>query len=173
VIIRFDCPTCETPARLDLSQSSAWHCPACDHTVSIDPEAGRTPLTACVLCGTRDLYRKKDFPHRLGMAILILACVLSFITYGWYEWWLTWSILLGTALFDGLLYLLVGDVVVCYRCQTQHRRFVPHPSQQPFDLGVNERYRQERIRREQLRHVPPSHPGTDPRAREQPERKPE
>ena len=57
----------------------------------------------------------------------------------------------GTAVFDGLLYLLVGDVTVCYRCGAHYRGFPPHPAHQPFDLGVGERYRQERIRRELLK----------------------
>jgi hypothetical protein len=49
-----------------------------------------------------------------------------------------------------LLYLVVGDVLVCYRCGAQHRGVAPSPAHQPFDLGIAERYRQERIRREQL-----------------------
>src|SRR5688572_31686672 len=39
----------------------------------------------------------------------------------------TWVILIGTALFDGVLYLVVGDVVVCYRCNAHHRRFPANP----------------------------------------------
>ena len=102
------------------------------------------------MCGNQEIYKKKDFPHGLGLALLTLACVASFFTYGWYEKWLTWAILIGTAAFDGLLYLLVGDVVVCYRCQAQYRRLPPGQEHKPFDLGTAERYRQERIRRAQM-----------------------
>jgi hypothetical protein len=84
------------------------------------------------------------------MTILVLACIASFVTYAWYEKWLTWAILIGTAAFDGLLYLLVGDAVVCYRCGAHHRGLTPGPHHRPHDLGTAERYRQERIRREQL-----------------------
>jgi hypothetical protein len=108
------------------------------------------PLSACVLCGCPDLYKRKDFPHGLGLAILTMACLVSFVTYGLYEKWLTWAILVGTAVFDGALYLCVGDVVVCYRCGGHYRGLVPGPGHDPFDLGTAERYRQERIRREQL-----------------------
>src|SRR5262249_34425829 len=93
---------------------------------------------------------KKDFPHGLGLAILALACVASAFTYGWYEKWLTWAILIGTAVFDGLLYLLVGDVGGCYRCPAQNRGLGPGAGEPPVDLGTSERYGQERIRREQL-----------------------
>jgi hypothetical protein len=115
------------------------------------------------VCGNPELYRKKDFPHWLGMTILVAACVASVFTYGWYEKWLTWAILLGSAAFDGLLYLMVGDAVVCYRCEAHYKRLPAaagaHP---PFELTVGERYRQERLRREQLKAAapppPPPHP---------------
>ena len=61
-----------------------------------------------------------------------------------------WAILLGSALFDGVLYLWVGDVTVCYRCGAHFRGFAASEAQRPHDIGTAERYRQERIRREQL-----------------------
>jgi hypothetical protein len=105
----------------------------------------------CVLCGNHELYRKKDFPHTLGMTILVVACATSFVTYLYYEFWLTWAILLGTALFDGVLYLLVGDVIVCYRCQAHYRGLPRGAEHQPFELAMGERYRQERLRQDQLK----------------------
>jgi hypothetical protein len=84
------------------------------------------------------------------VAILTFACVASTITYGLYDWWLTWGILLGSAAFDGILYLLVKDVIVCYRCQAHFRGVPPNPEHRPFELTIFERYRQERLRREQL-----------------------
>jgi hypothetical protein len=148
VNVTFACPACDRPARVHLHGPVAWQCPACDQRLQLAPPAG--VLTECVVCGNPGLYKKKDFPHGLGLALLTLACAASFFTYGWYEKWLTWAILIGTAVFDGLLYLLVGDVVVCYRCQAQYRRLPSGQDYKPFDLGTAERYRQERIRREQM-----------------------
>ena len=146
--VTFACPTCDRPARVRLAAPLAWQCPGCDHRMQLTPPDGK--LCECRVCGGAELYRKKDFPHGLGLTILTLACVASAFTYAWYEKWLTWAILLGTAAFDGLLYLLVGDVVVCYRCNAHHRGLRPEDEHPPFDLGTAERYRQERIRREQL-----------------------
>lgn len=115
-----------------------------------DPSAAE-PLAACLLCGNRELYRQKDFPHGLGMAILALACLASVVTYALYLPWLTWAILIGSAVFDGLLYLVVGDVSVCYRCLAQYRGLKNHALHPPYELVVAERYRQERLRREQLK----------------------
>ncbi len=94
--------------------------------------------------------KKKDFPHGLGLTILALACLTSTITHGLYDKWLTWTILIGSALFDGLLYLWVKDVLVCYRCNAHHRGVATGSAVLPFELTVHERYRQERIRREEL-----------------------
>ena len=108
-------------------------------------------LPCCPVCGNHELYKKKDFPHWLGLNLLTFACVLSFFTYLWYEKWLTWAILIGSAAFDGLLYLWVKDVVVCYRCGAEHRGLGPEGEKvAPFELTVHERYRQERLRQEEL-----------------------
>ncbi|MFO0880663.1 MAG: hypothetical protein U0840_25225 [Gemmataceae bacterium] len=84
------------------------------------------------------------------MSILVGAFVLSTLAYFWYEKWLTWTILLGSAAFDGLLYLWVKDVVVCYRCFAEHRDAPQLKHVPPFDLATHERYRQERLRKEEL-----------------------
>jgi hypothetical protein len=107
-------------------------------------------LTACVACANTELYRKKDFPHWLGMSLLALACAAFLVTNYLYRPWWAWGILIGSAALDGLLYLLVGDVVVCYRCAAQHRGFAANPEHGPFELSIGERYRQERLRRELL-----------------------
>jgi hypothetical protein len=150
VKVRFSCPTCETPGRLLIPGQPSWQCLACDHRVVADERVGPATLPVCAVCGNGELYKKKNFPHTLGLTILTLACVVSYITYLNYLQTLTWLILGGTALFDVLLYLWVGDAVVCYRCSAVHNQFTPGPEHKPFELGTSERYRQERIRREQI-----------------------
>lgn len=171
--VRFDCPICERPVRLQ-SPAAVWQCPHCDHLGQVatseemasvlnpESETGRsTPdgtepamaipeLETCPICGCKELYRKKDFPHSLGLAILTVACLGSIIPYYLYHQWISWAILIGSAAFDGILYLVVGDVVVCYRCEAQIRNVANVERIAPFDLGIGERYRQERIRREHL-----------------------
>jgi hypothetical protein len=144
------CPECETAGRLTAPGPGEWQCPRCDHLVRL-PEGKTDPsLSACLVCGNHELYKKKDFPHALGMTILVAACLASTVTYGLYDKWLTWAILIGSAAFDGLLYLWVKDVIVCYRCNAEYRRVPAIVTYPPFELTVHERYRQERMRREQL-----------------------
>src|SRR5437867_2252815 len=109
----FDCPGCGSPSRIE-ARTTDWQCPLCNHGLRFR-EIGEE----CIVCGNHELYKKKDFPHWLGLTILTVACVGSIIPYWLYHQWLTWTILIGSALFDGLLYLWVGDVVVCYRCGAQ------------------------------------------------------
>jgi hypothetical protein len=140
---------CECPARVPLDAAADWQCPGCDHRMHIP--ATESALPTCVLCGNHEIYKKKDFPHWLGMSILVGACLASVVTYGLYEKWWTWAILLGSALFDGLLYLSVGDALVCYRCNAHYRGIAPSYHHQPHELIVAERYRQERLRKEQMK----------------------
>lgn len=149
VNVTFACPTCEHPGRVALGQASDWQCPGCDHRLHVGVPSPAVP--ACLICGNGELYKKKNFPHWLGMTILVGACLASVFTYGWYEKWWTWAILVGSALIDGLLYVSVGDVLVCYRCGAHHRGFEAAPRHRPHELIVAERYRQERLRKEQLK----------------------
>jgi hypothetical protein len=144
--VQFSCPLCERPARLALSAQTEWQCPNCDHLLPLASDC----LDDCPICGNSELYKKKDFPHRLGLAILSVACLGSIIPYWLYHQWWSWMLLIGSAFIDGLLYLWVGDVVVCYRCNAHYRGIVPRAEHKPFELGIAERYRQERFRRKQL-----------------------
>jgi hypothetical protein len=148
VKVRFVCPVCEVPAQVLLSAPVEWQCPACEQRLRL--EAPPADLPHCAVCGNSELYKKKDFPHWLGMLILTGACVASVFTYAFYEKWLTWAILIGSAVFDGLLYLWVKDALVCYRCNAHYSGGTATDAHKPFELQIGERYRQERIRREQL-----------------------
>src|SRR5689334_4244536 len=106
VNVRFACPRCEYPARVDLTAPNDWHCAACAHSARIDPP--QPTLPACAVCGNHELYKKKDFPHWLGMTILVVGCGSFIILNGFYEKWLAWAVLLGTALLDSVLFLWVG-----------------------------------------------------------------
>jgi hypothetical protein len=149
VNVTFKCPECGHPGDCRQAESSAWQCPACDHRLALTFRADGS-LSVCAVCGDTELYRKKDFPHWLGMLLLVVACIGFFIANYLYEQWLAWGILLGSALIDGLLYLAVDDVIVCYRCDALHRRFPANPAHQPYELTIGERYRQEKLRHEQV-----------------------
>jgi hypothetical protein len=146
--LRVCCPECEHGFL--VGGSGAFCCPECGRASCAPFDETAATIPECLVCGNRELYKKKDFPHWLGLAILSAACLGSIIPYWLYHQWLTWTVLIGSAVFDGLLYLWVGDVVVCYRCHSEYRCLQSTDDHKAFELGIAERYRQERIRRRDL-----------------------
>lgn len=149
--VRFACPGCQHPASLQVPGPTTWQCPECDHLLEVPPREEGAADAGCVVCGNRELYKKKNFPHWLGLSILTVACATFFVGHLVYHPWAAWAILIASAVLDGGLYLWVGDVVVCYRCGAHYYGQPADPEQKPFELGVAERYRQERLRREHLK----------------------
>lgn len=151
-MIRVMCPACDHYGPPHLPTLEASRCETCGFELLPTLEPGdldRPQLTRCRFCGHDEMYIQKDFPHWLGLSILLGAVLASFVTYSYHLIAWTWAILLGSAAIDGLLYYFVGNVTLCYRCLSQHRGYPPNPEHQPFELGTFEKYRQERLRRRQ------------------------
>ena len=81
---------------------------------------------------------------------MLWAAGIALLFVGNIDWGLMGTILIGSLAADGFLYLWVGDVVVCYRCNAHYRDLTPSAQHKPFELGIAERYRQERLRQEQI-----------------------
>ena len=80
----FSCPACDAPAAVDLGASLRLAmCPTA--IIACISRPAEPALPHCVICGNCELYKKKDFPHWLGMSILMGACLLSVLTYWLYE----------------------------------------------------------------------------------------
>lgn len=90
--------------------------------------------SACEKCANTELYRRKDFPRAIGIAVIVVAAILVF-------WTETYWPLAAAALVDLLLFGLLPEVVVCYRCGAEHRgvRFEPRPA--IFDIAVADRHK--------------------------------
>jgi len=148
------CPSCQQPIRVEiLSAGDQLKCESCQWSRPVLAEdiADNSPKR-CLMCGCDDLWRQKDFSPKLGVAIVGLGIGLSTIAYYNYWYQASLAILVVFALFDMLLYAVMSDVLVCYRCGASHRRTNLEKAEHPaFDLEVNERYRQEAIRLKETR----------------------
>ncbi len=149
------CRSCGAVSRVpDVASARVIPCAACGDSRPVPDGSFRDgDLASCPCCGTDDFYRQKDFPQALGLVIVVVGFAIS--TVFWYyerPLW-TYAILLASALLDMVLYYRVPDVTICYRCLAQYRGPGSNPGGAfaPFDLGVGERYRQERIRVEEHR----------------------
>lgn len=110
-------------------------------------------LVRCAWCDTADLYVQKDFPHQLGLTIVVVGFAISTVFWYYYMPLSAFAVLLTTAALDLVLYYLVPEVTICYRCLGQFRGPGANVAErfQPFDLAIGERYRQERMRVAELR----------------------
>jgi hypothetical protein len=134
------------------SREIAFPCPACREEVSAGAEGqgqcercGRStvlPLTAslreggpvdrCPACDGVQLYVQRDFNQKAGLAIVGLGALLAPFT--------RYFSLLAAAVLDALLYALLPEITVCYRCASHFRGFPRNPRHAAFDLHIAEQY---------------------------------
>jgi hypothetical protein len=142
------CPLCDLPQRAELSPANQQlACEHCEWSRPLSPAdwSDQTPAR-CLACGCHDLWRQKDFPQWLGVSMVSCGAILSTIAWAYMMPKTALGILMGFALVDLLLYALMPDVLVCYRCEARHQQ-TGDPQQHPkFNLEVMERYRQEALR---------------------------
>jgi len=153
--LTFSCQNCEATGRLGgVETATEAVCLHCGTVRRLHREAiSQTGLEACPCCLTGDLYVQKDFPQGLGLFTILVGFAISTV-FWYYEMPIAaYLVLVASALLDYVLYHTVGDVTICYRCLSQLRRRGANPDGRfkPFDLAVGERYRQERLRIQQLR----------------------
>jgi hypothetical protein len=158
--LTFECRQCEAIDRVPAVEGEYLvTCRSCSATRELDRSAmAGGQLSACPWCATEDLYSQKDFPQGMGLGIVIAGFVVS--TYFWWQLMpiAAFAVLLASAALDLALFYLVPEVTICYRCLSQFRGDGSNVSVRfkPFDLAVGERYRQERLRIEELRSRPES-----------------
>ncbi len=111
----------------------AIECHACGaaHPLRVGEEVLRSGrVTDCLRCGGDRLYTQKDFNRKVGLAVFAAAALLSVPTWG--------LSLLAATIVDLALYAVLGEVTICYVCNTQHRGFRRNPAHGSFDLHVAE-----------------------------------
>ena len=146
--LTFACPHCETTSRVPLpSESSALVCPACGwrREIAWDVRPDQKP-DECLVCGCRELFIRKDFSQRLGVAIVVLGFAASTVAWFYHMRYTTYGILFATAFIDVVLYAEVGTLLQCYRCPAEYRGLPGLYEHAAFNLETHERYRQQAIR---------------------------
>jgi hypothetical protein len=138
--IAFHCPRCgeEATCRLD----GLGRCSKCSAETPLTLSASlrdERMVDRCPACAGEQLYVQRDFNQKAGLAIVILGGALApFTPY--------YSSLFAAAALDALLYALLPEITVCYRCQAHFRGFRRNPRHNPFDLHLAEQYEVRRPR---------------------------
>jgi len=157
MLISFDCPKCLKIARGEVTPASRGvMCTDCGWTRPIvDGDLKGESPARCVVCGCDDLWRQKDFDQRFGVLIVGSTMLLYLLASAYMMPVMAMAVLMIVGLIDWLLYWVLPDRLVCYRCHAQYRRVPNLAETAAFDLEVNERYRQEAIRLKQASNALP------------------
>jgi uncharacterized protein (DUF983 family) len=132
--IAFACPQCGKEAVAGLD--GRGRCTACGAEPALSPTASIREdrvVDRCPACQGEQLYVQRDFNQRAGLAIVIVGAVLAPFTP-------FYASLFVAAAVDAVLYVLLPEIVICYRCQAHFRGFVRNPRHEAFDLHIAEQY---------------------------------
>lgn len=139
--IHYTCGTCHSGNEISLHKNSYTKesvtlkdkCHICgqEQDINISPDNHGDELHMCYICGRKDFYQQKDFNRKIGVLLFIIAALLSVWTYG--------ISLIILYLIDLFLFSRLGNVVVCYKCQTIYRNVSNLSGIQPFNHEMNDR----------------------------------
>jgi len=154
--VKVRCPACGGSRHVGATLSP-WEasCRRCGRTIPLALTASvreDREVDACPLCEGRDFYVRKDLNRNLGLTAVVVVGLVSagFLWSG--RDLVAYGVLGVFALVDFVIYQLLSDVTVCYRCQSEfrgsYRRTAP-----PFDLHAAEQLELEYSRRREAGHV--------------------
>ena len=135
----------------DFSRATSADCPCGWHSTIAPGAIVDQQLVRCPICGTEEMYVQKDFPERVGVLVVVSAVVLATVAWYYYSPTMTFAVLFLFGVADWIFFRTRPEVTICYRCLSQFRGVKENPNHRAFDLGVNERFRQERMRKKELR----------------------
>jgi hypothetical protein len=128
--VRTKCPACAAWNSFEADAPlEAIGCGGCGAAIPLVPSEGLLaggPVDRCWRCGREEFWTKKDFPQQWGLAIVALAAVGAFWTYG--------ATLLLAAIVDAALYYALPPMAVCYICKTEYRGVPVNPAHGSFDI---------------------------------------
>lgn len=132
--IQITCPNCGSSIDILPDHSaSKVDCSVCNHVMDVkftqEHEAGI--LKECPVCSRQDFYKQKDFNRVIGVALFVIAAILSIWTYG--------ISLVVLYLFDLLLFRKLALVAICYKCKTNFRQLKNMADIRDFDHEMNDR----------------------------------
>lgn len=152
--LTFACPDCDHTSRIELTgeEGETLRCPACGRHWQTPPGAcDKDHVRRCVVCPSTDLFVRKDFSQRIGVTIVVIGILLSSLAWYLHQVMATYAILFATALIDVVLYVVIGNVLQCYRCQSEYRGLADLDSHEAFNLETHEKHRQQVARMESAR----------------------
>ncbi|HLJ73258.1 MAG TPA: hypothetical protein VKU62_01635 [Thermoanaerobaculia bacterium] len=129
--VHFLCPKCDARQAREEGEP-ARACDRCGAPNDIVAPPADAIIDRCAACGHDQLYFQKDFNRTTGITLVVIGSIFVPWTYG--------LSLLGVTILDYIVWRMVKDVIVCYRCQAVHRGYAPNPALHGFDLATHDRH---------------------------------
>ena len=117
--------------------------------IQVSEKNAKTRLNRCLVCPSTELFVRKNFPQRLGIAIVVVGLAMSCVAWGYRDLFWTFGILFSTALLDVILFFVVPDCLTCYRCGARYTGTDGMSEFGNFNLETHEKYRQQAAREQQ------------------------
>lgn len=108
-------------------------CKVCEtkNPVKFNEDHMNGEIKDCPVCERKDFYKQKDFNRKIGVLLFVIAACLVPWTYG--------VSLIVLWLMDLLLFKRLGNIVICYKCQTIFRKVNNIEKIYDFDHEMNDR----------------------------------
>ena len=132
--VQMTCSECGSGVHIYPSgESKTAKCDVCHHLIPVtfDSAHEQGNLEVCPCCGRKDFYAQKDFNRKIGVLLFVFASILAIFTYG--------ISLIVLYVFDLILFSKLGNIAVCYNCQTIFRKVKNISSIGPFNHEMNDR----------------------------------
>lgn len=129
--VHYLCTQCDARLAREAGEP-ARPCEQCGAVSPVIAPAAGAIIERCAACDHDELYFQKDFNRRTGIALVVLGSIFVPWTYG--------LSLLGVTILDYVVWRMVKDVIVCYRCQAVHRGYPANPALKPFNLITHDRH---------------------------------
>jgi hypothetical protein len=129
--VHYLCTSCEQRLAR-VAGESARVCEHCGIATDVTAPPNGARIERCAACHHDELYFQKDFNRATGVALVVLGAVFVPWTY--------YLSLLGVTILDYIIWRMVKNVIVCYRCQAVHRGYPQNPALKPFDLITHDRH---------------------------------
>lgn len=144
--IRYHCPTDGCVAIIEyepLEQSGpTMECPRCHtaHPMAISQTMrDEGTVDRCAICRGTEMFVRKDFPQRLGVAIVVVFGLVAIYLFTVSILW-AWLVLALAVVLDLVIYAVIGRVTTCYACRAEYRKCKLNPAHEGFDLATSEKY---------------------------------
>jgi hypothetical protein len=119
------CPKCDASLPVPVEATAASiRCGRCSQELRLNfSDAVRSDrgVDLCPVCEGADFYTRKDFDPTLGLTVVIVGGAISAGFYWFGRDLVAYSILAGAVLVDLVVYGMLKDVTVCYRCHSEFR----------------------------------------------------